>query len=1185
MDEEDIEDELPLNAQLAGLRSSLTELTDPSTTPEAASYARQILGSRSARTNAREKEIGRALDETTKAAREALQKARQRLLEKPAYDQSLKWLRLAAAFGSPTRTGHFGESLGMANSSLAESRAEQLEAEREREKELTQYDTGLASLEERQLAQELQELQYRRLSDTKLDTEALRVLSKRGSSATGVGSKPMGEFGKRAVDLLGERAYNRAGGYSQEYHALVTKLENDDKKRRDASSGIDVADEGEALDTEAAANELGLPVLLLDPLRGLSTKQKTARMGRLDAEAKARLAQLDEETAGAPETITKVKQFITANKETATGGAMRVARAVENIPGIGETLKGGIEAITSIADDDAQLMDSIAKELTPKMRTPGSGASSNLDVQMFAGATLGRHNSFEVNQNIANAMIAQNQRLLEYKQFLRDYRQLYGHLEGSDSSWKDYLEANPIFDPNLGRKNRVFQLNKDRQPYREWFQQKNQKNDPSLEGLTNEEIEWAKKPAMAEGGKVAMLTKRLTKTPRSGMKLSEGLKIPEGYSRFETEGGRVIGVRPDGTRVRVFSTTKEAAPHFAAAMNNGGWHKEKIRRVPLSELWSKDGDDYAEGGQVEEDEDANDESALAALGQSLMQGATGQLGDELGAIDRGEYRESLKENPGITTIGEVGGAASIIEFGKQVLLRSGITPAALKGIPQAKLIEVGRMALLGAGVGGVSGVGGGQDDDRLSSGLQSAVLAGISAPLTGLATKYGYLAAAGLGDRLTGKPISSPEKRILEALEADQMTPRDLTDQVRTARKNRVPMNLGEAGGRELTALSRAAAGYGRGEAQQLADETLTRQGGARERVGEQVNRALAPSEYFATEDKLIKELYTNADPFYKAAYQKHPSVKSAALLRILDTPSGKKAAREAAKSIRDKPGAKLGKIDAVGMIRQPSLEFADQIKQEFDDMIKHEEAQGPTGKGRRLRALRNALRKELDTIAPEYKAARAQYAGDLEIRDALRTGRDEFIKQTPEEIRRAVAGMNFSEMDAFRSGAAQKLFEMINNPANEGNFAKKLIGSPALTEKLELIAQGKPQAKVLVAALEKEAELYEARKKLLSKAESGATKRAIEGLSSPRLVLEQALDIIRSQPVLREKTADAIAARLRGVTEAELKAFEDGLTKKSQKLAVRSRRAGKAGMIGAIAAGALAAPEPKPKESDHVGE
>ena len=110
-----------------------------------------------------------------------------------------------------------------------------------------------------------------------------------------------------------------------------------------------------------------------------------------------------------------------------------------------------------------QEMDAIASELTPQMRTPGSGGTSDFDAQMFKKATVGTAKDHEVNKNIADAYVMSKQTQMDKADYLEAYLSANGHLRGADAAWKKYLNDNPIFSDEK------FGLNQNRRDWKTYF--------------------------------------------------------------------------------------------------------------------------------------------------------------------------------------------------------------------------------------------------------------------------------------------------------------------------------------------------------------------------------------------------------------------------------------------------------------------------------------------------------------------------------------------------------------------------------------------------------------------------------------------------------------------------------------------------------------------------------------------
>lgn len=148
----------------------------------------------------------------------------------------------------------------------------------------------------------------------------------------------------------------------------------------------------------------------------------------------------------------KLDRFIFLNQTNETGGF--TGNAVTS-------------TIRQPFDAEFSEMASIINEITPQMRQGMPGAASDRDVAMFKGATVGVNKPLEANQNIAKAVQVAAQNKRDQVAFFEDYRLNNGHVVGAKKAWREYLEANPIFDPNT--KKGSYKLNETRLSYQEHF--------------------------------------------------------------------------------------------------------------------------------------------------------------------------------------------------------------------------------------------------------------------------------------------------------------------------------------------------------------------------------------------------------------------------------------------------------------------------------------------------------------------------------------------------------------------------------------------------------------------------------------------------------------------------------------------------------------------------------------------
>lgn len=495
----------------------------------------------------------------------------------------------------------------------------------------------------------------------------------------------------------------------------------------------------------------------------------------------------------------------------------------------------------------------------------------------------------------------------------------------------------------------------------------------------------------------------------------------------------------------------------------------------------------AEGGRVDAEERGT-RALIAQLAREAAQGATYNFSDELlsGGDDaklkdeRAALEEFGGDNP-VSAIALQGAGAVPTGMGAGAAghaIMRGLKGRKGKAAAIASLLErvlpksaIGKMAVSGALNGAVAGAGASQGDPGADALTQGAV-GGILGPLGGLASKYGLGASRRGVDLLRGTAPRAADEKVLAALAKDVVNPDDVVKRLAKDTRAGVPATIGDSAGKNTSALVEAVAGKpGRGPAE-LADKLEQRQATQGARVEQQVNKALKPSEYFSELDKLKDELYTNAKPMYEAAYKNATPIPVRDVSFLYDSKEGKTALK-AAINLMNTRGIPIGKKDVLGNVKRLGLQPLDYTKQALDDMISKEESAGSTSRGSALRFMRNKLRDVLDNASPDYKAARGQYAGDLEVLDALKSGREEFSKMTPKQVENLVGNMSFAEKDAYRTGVAQTLFEAIGKTPRGSNVAAKVVGTPALTDKLAPLFDKPKQAADFNSALMREFQLH----------------------------------------------------------------------------------------------------------------
>jgi hypothetical protein len=194
------------------------------------------------------------------------------------------------------------------------------------------------------------------------------------------------------------------------------------------------------------AQRLGVPVAERDPYAGMSPRSAEAFKRSLYTAADKKMNEFAEASTAARGMAQDAKRFVELQGSVSMQGP----------------IAGRVMALSS----DAQDMDAITARITPQMRQPGSGATSDFDAKMFQMATVGRTKNEGANKAIADGIVLNSQVTQEREQFMRDYLTVNGHLDGAERQWKRYADANPIFDPKSPK---VPTLNPARVPYQQFF--------------------------------------------------------------------------------------------------------------------------------------------------------------------------------------------------------------------------------------------------------------------------------------------------------------------------------------------------------------------------------------------------------------------------------------------------------------------------------------------------------------------------------------------------------------------------------------------------------------------------------------------------------------------------------------------------------------------------------------------
>jgi len=486
---------------------------------------------------------------------------------------------------------------------------------------------------------------------------------------------------------------------------------------------------------------------------------------------------------------------------------------------------------------------------------------------------------------------------------------------------------------------------------------------------------------------------------------------------------------------------------------------------------------------------------------------------ELADIRR-EYGEFAQRRPTAAFATELaGGALPALAAALMTTGTGGATaPAATGVLGRLAANPVARGIATGILSGGIAGAGAAEEGERLPGFAVGSVLGGGMGGIMPLAFRGASSAADWLRERIAPSAedvTRGAARRINRALgRADEgrgMSPQEAAQRLAEDRARGIPSTLANVDP-ALVGLAETVAQRS-GASSNIIEAQLGRQmSDVRERVMGRTGRALKAGRYYDEEQALASDLRTRANDLYEDAYS-FGTVDDDRILAVLQQPQFKRffdKARDIADT--EKMAARLRgedpskydltpiyTMDAAGNITEtvlPDVRTLDYIKRGIDAVIERGfEGEGISkAEASALRDLRRQFVKAIDeaTIDPNtgvsaYALARRDYAGDIEVLDAMRTAREKFTRLPPEEVADFVSTASRAEVDAFRTGAFRNIYDKIMESPQNFNAAKRIVNSPQTMERLRPLFDTQAQFNLYKAALLREAQLFDQSSKILS--------------------------------------------------------------------------------------------------------
>jgi hypothetical protein len=410
-----------------------------------------------------------------------------------------------------------------------------------------------------------------------------------------------------------------------------------------------------------------------------------------------------------------------------------------------------------------------------------------------------------------------------------------------------------------------------------------------------------------------------------------------------------------------------------------------------------------------------------------------------------------------------------------------------------------RAAATGAVAGGTAGFGSGEGfTDRLGKAAIGTALGaplGVTAHGVGEAIKFGrgVIGARGAdaGDEEAARKAAEIISRRIAEGGLDNAKIAELAELAKTYGIDNAPLGSLTP---ELSRLTENVVNTPSGEQADLARRLFNVQSGAPQRVKSLAKEAVPTPDYFASEEKVLETLRTNAERNYGSGWQ-DVEIRDPRIMQVLDDPAIRSAYMDALGNSRlqqqeailngvDPSQFKLREIfdpilDAEGAVvglsptgkMAPDMGTLNQVKIALDRKISSLYASGQSGQATSLRGLRDAFVKRLDEIGPkEFKAARQQYKGDIEIKEALEQGKNSAGLRW-QQFGKFMKDYSPGEQQAFKTGFMQQVMKGFEDTGRRQNFANTLLKENSLKKFQAVMDPGEFQ--VFEAALRREEQLF----------------------------------------------------------------------------------------------------------------
>lgn len=410
---------------------------------------------------------------------------------------------------------------------------------------------------------------------------------------------------------------------------------------------------------------------------------------------------------------------------------------------------------------------------------------------------------------------------------------------------------------------------------------------------------------------------------------------------------------------------------------------------------------------------------------------------------------------------------------------------AVPGMGLAKLGGRGLMAAtginaaIGAGTGALSGSGTGNTlGERAGNALAGGALGGAVG-----AAAPAVMRAAGHAGRTVQNLLGwqSPERTasamLSRTLEREGLTPDRAVDQVVSMQglSPGSPSTLADVGNQSQR-LARTVETVPSAGSRQMTEFLEGRQLGSGERMVSGIRRTVGTDAQNATEEALRRARQATAEPLYQRAFAAAP-VHNDRIGQMVADPIVRQGIRRGLEVQRLESLARgepfnptdyaiTGFNDAGDPIMDqvPNMRLLDAAKRGLDDILE-QYRDTVTGRmrldqrGRAIDEVRRSLIGQLDDLNPDYRAARAAWAGPSASLDAMEAGRS-FMRGDIEDMDSLFQRLSPGDRDHFLIGLSRELRDMVDKRPTALSDATQRIMRPEVRNRLDVfLGRGQSEA------------------------------------------------------------------------------------------------------------------------------